>query len=281
MLALFDPRPYRDSLIELGRLIRQHRILIWAMTKGELRRRHAGQALGTVWALGHPLFLMALYVFLFAFVFPGRAMDGEMHARSLVAYVLAGLIPWLSFSEALGQGTRAIIGESSLVKQVVFPIEVLPIRSALIAFTGQLISTPVLLLVLFLDPAGMPGTAALLTFLLAVQLAAMVGASYALSALTVYFRDLQELVRVFVTAGLFLAPILYQPAWVDRLFPPFGLMLELNPFTHLVWCYQDAAFFGQIAHPWSWLIVSLLSVLSLSAGYRLFRRLKPLFGDAL
>jgi lipopolysaccharide transport system permease protein len=273
--------PSANALRQVWSLLGQHHRLIIEMTRRELRDRYAGQVLGATWAIGHPLFLMALYVFLFAFVFPGRIAELGGTSRGMVTYVLSGLVPWLAFSDGMTRGTEAIIGEGRLVKQVVFPVEVLPIKIALVAFVSQLVTTPILLVVILLADGAIPVTSLLLLPLMVLQLMAMVGLNFALSALTVYFRDLREFVRIFVTAGLFLAPILYRPEWIDHVFAPFALVLQINPFSHLVWCYQDALFYGHIVHPVSWLVVVLLSFAALASGYRLFRRLQPLFGDML
>jgi lipopolysaccharide transport system permease protein len=55
----------------------------------------------------------------------------------------------------------------------------------------------------------------------------------------------------------------------------------VNPFTYLVYCYQDIFYFGRIAHPWSWLAFPLWSLFCFVAGYRLFRRLRPYFANVL
>lgn len=273
--------PWRATIADLWRTLHVHQRLIFEMTRRDLRDRYAGQILGSTWAVGHPLFLMGLYVFLFAYVFPGRTAGFDGAERSLVTYVLAGLLPWLAVSESLTRGTDAIIGEGRLVKQVVFPIAVLPIKIALVALIGQLILLPLLLLVVLIADGAIPNTVLLLPLIILLQFMAMVGCNFVLSALMVYFRDLRELVRVFVTAGLFLAPILYRPEWIDQVFAPFAVVLQLNPISHLIWCYQDALFFGSIAHPVSWLVLTVLSVLVFLWGFRLFRRLQPMFGDLL
>ena len=47
----------------------RHRQLTWEMTRREISDRYAGQVLGTFWAVGHPLVLMAIYIFIFGYVF--------------------------------------------------------------------------------------------------------------------------------------------------------------------------------------------------------------------
>jgi lipopolysaccharide transport system permease protein len=176
----------------------------------------------------------------------------------------------------------AVVANTSLVKQVAFPVEVLPIKGALAAFATQLVATAVLILyVAAVDPGGFSLMLLLLPLLFALQVTAMIGVAYLLAAVAVFFRDLRELVQLFTTAGLFLAPILYLPQWVEQAWSPLVWVLWLNPFSHLVCCYQDAIYFGRFEHPWSWLIVTLLSGAVFALGFRLFRRLKPMFGDLL
>jgi len=267
---------------QLVALLTRYRQLTWEMTKREVSERYAGQVLGTLWAVGHPVLLMALYVFIFAYVFPTRLGLGDDLPRSYVLYILAGLIPWITFADSLNKAAVAITGNASLVKQVAFPLEVLPVKVVLAAFVTQLVATPLLLLyALIIDPAGLPWSALALPLLFFFQLLAMIGIAYLLASLTVFVRDLRELVQVFTTAGLFLAPILFLPVWLESAWKPLLWVLYLNPFSHLVWCYQDILYFGRIAHPVSWAFFIPFSVFVFYGGYRVFRKLKPVFGDLL
>jgi lipopolysaccharide transport system permease protein len=269
------------ALGQLTAILIRHRELTWEMTRREIRDRYAGQALGALWAIGHPLLLMALYVFVFAFVFPTRFEAGPEMSRSFVTYILSGLIPWMVFAEAMGKGTSVITSQAALVKQVVFPLEILPVKAVLACFITQLVATAVLLLYMLVAEQRWPGTLALLPVLFLIQLVAMIGVNYMLSSIAVYVRDLREVVQVFLAAGVFLAPILYLPAWVERANPVFRFILNANPFTHLVWCYRDAIFYGSIVHPGAWAVTTVASGLVFYGGYRVFRKLKPMFGDAL
>lgn len=263
-------------------LLTRYRQLTWEMTRREISERYAGQMLGSVWAIGHPVLLMGLYVFIFAYVFPTRLGLTEDMPRSFVVYILAGLIPWITFADAMNKSTVVVIGNASLVKQVAFPLEVLPVKVVLAACVTQLVATPILLgYALFVDPSGLPWTVALLPVLFLLQLLAMIGVAYLLAAATVYLRDLREIVQVFTTAGLFLAPILYLPTWVEHAWPPLRWVLLLNPFSHLVWCYQDLLYFGRIEHPVSWIVLMTLSTALFYLGFRVFQRLRVLFGDFL
>lgn len=263
-------------------LLTRYRQLTWEMTKREVSERYAGQVLGTLWAVGHPVLLMALYVFIFAYVFPTRLGLGSDLPRTYVLYILSGLIPWITFADAINKSTVVIIGNASLVKQVAFPLEVLPVKVVLAVSVTQLVATPLLLsYALAFDPQGLPWTALAWPLLFGFQLLAMVGVAYLLASLTVFLRDLRELAQVFTTAGLFLAPILFLPAWLENAWKPLLWVLYLNPFSHLVWCYQDIFYFGRIEHPASWFLFITFSLSVFYVGYRTFRKLKVVFGDML
>jgi lipopolysaccharide transport system permease protein len=274
--------PHVRAFGQLLALLTRYRQLTWEMTKREVSERYAGQVLGTLWAVGHPVLLMALYVFIFAYVFPTRlGLDDDL-PRTYVLYILAGLIPWITFADSINKSTVAIIGNSSLVKQVAFPLEVLPVKVVLAASVTQLVATPILLIyALALDPRGLPWSALAWPLLFGLQLLAMIGIAYLLASLTVFVRDLREIAQVFTTAGLFLAPILFLPVWLETAWKPLLWMLYLNPFSHLVWCYQDILYFGRIEHPISWTLFIPFSLAMFYGGYRIFRKLKVVFGDML
>lgn len=262
-----------------ARLLFRHRELTWEMTKREITDRYAGQLLGPLWVIGHPLLLMALYVFLFAYVFPARV--GTSGGSGLSTYILSGLIPWMAFSEAIAKSTQVIISNASLVRQVVFPIEVLPVKSVLAAVVTQVVATVLLIAYMLVASSPLGLTALLIPVLFLLQLLAMCGVCYLLSAVGAYFRDLKDVVQVFLNAGLFLAPILYVPEVLARLPKVLSAALWLNPFSHLIWCYQDALYFGAIEHPASWIVLALLSPVVFIGGFTVFEKLRSLFGEIL
>ena len=261
----------------LVRLARTYRYLAMELAIRDVRDRFAGHLFGVVWTIAHPLFLMGLYVAIFAYVFPARGLTAEGRTQDLTVYILAGLIPWLCFQEVLARSATAITGNASLVKQIVFPVELLPIKTVLGCLPAQLVATAFLMILAWITGLG---SAALLLFPVALllQVAAMMGVALALSAIGAYVRDLRELVIVFCSANLFLQPVLYAPNQLPRVLRP---VLWLNPFSHVVWVFQDVFFFGRIAHPWSWVALTVGSSLTLGVGFRLFRSFKHRFGDLL
>lgn len=249
------------------------------MARREVLEQYAGRVLGALWTLGTPLLLTALYVFLFAYVYPSRMPDRGGIEGNATIWILAGLIPWLGFADLMNRSTGAIINHGNLVRQVVFPVETLPAKAVVAALVPQTIMTVLLVVYAMVFGGGLPWTAALLPLFLVVQATAMLGVALLLATFTVFIRDLRELVGFFTTAGLFMAPILYRPEWVESLSPKIRWLLELNPFTHLVRCHRELVYAGSVEHPISWVLLLTLSLLALALGSAAFRRCHHSFGD--
>jgi len=255
----------------------RHRELVFELAKRELRDRHVGQMLGVIWAYGHPLLLMLIYSFLFAYVFPTRyAAHADEHPDFAVS-VLSGVVPWLAFQEVLARSTTILPSHASLVKQIVFPVEVLPIKTAIASAVVYSVA-----LAFTIGYAGLSGTLTRMVltvpFLVATQLIAMMGVAFLLSALGIFFRDLRDIVTVFCSINLFAQPILYNPYALPDV---MRWVFMVNPFSYQVWCWQDALFHGRLAHPVAWVLYPAGACLTLVLGWGIFSRLKHEFGDAL
>ena len=267
-----------QAFTEIIQILSRHRDLTFEMAKRELSDRYAGQAFGMLWAVIHPMFMMGLFVFIFAVVFKqkiGGTMDMPL---DYTTYLLSGLVSWLSFQESLTKSSVAITSNTALVKQVVFPLEILPVKTVLASLFPMLVSLSVLVVYVYVSHGSLHLTYFLLPFLIIMQVIMMMGLAYLLAPIGAYFRDLKDFVQLFALLGVYLMPVFYLPNMVPALFRP---VLYLNPFSYFIWCYQDLLYFGRIEHPWAWLIVFGLSTLTFVFGYRVFRKLKPALGNML
>jgi lipopolysaccharide transport system permease protein len=111
----------------------------------------------------------------------------------------------------------------------------------------------------------------LLPLVFLFQILLMTGLAFSLATVGAYFRDLKDVAQLFSVCSIYLLPIFYLPTMVPDIFKP---LIYLNPFSYMIWCYQDAIYFGRIAHPIAWVVFPLLSVTTFIVGYRLFRKLK-------
>ena len=276
MRSLFtgNLQPFR----EVFRLLTTYKTLTWEMAKREITDRYRGQFFGLFWAVIHPLVLIGVYIFVFVIVFKIKIGGTREMPLDYTTYLLSGLIPWMAVQESMSKASTVITSNASLVKQVVFPIEILPIKSVLASMITQGIFFAILIIYVLATHTALPITYALLPLLVFVQMIGMAGVSYVLAAIGTYFRDIKDIVQVFTVVGIYMMPIFYLPEQVPEI---FRVILYLNPFSYMIWCYQDALYFGRFTHPWAWVVYIVISHFVFVLGYRIFCRLKVMFGNVL
>lgn len=276
-LRILDARAHGAAAVEAVRFAVKHHALVAAMTKRELIDRYAGQVLGAAWAFLTPLLLMSVYVFVFTYIFRGRIGEGG-GTLEFTAFILSGLAPWLGLQDGLSRSTVAVVGNSNLVKQIVFPSEVLPLRVALATIPALLIGVAIAVGIGIFSGYTMRGSAWLLPICVVFYLLFLAGFCYILAGIGVFMRDLKDVVAVLLSIGLFLHPILYPPGaappWLEAAFP-------FSPVSHMIWCFQDAVRGSAQNTHWSWAVFPASSALVFLFGWRLFNMLKPTFGNAL
>ncbi len=259
-------------------MLARNRVLTLEIVKRDLRGQHAGQLLGSAWGIAQPLVLLALYAFVFGVVFRVRIGDTVELPRNYTIYLLSGLVPWLAFVQAMARGATALTDNAQLVKNTVFQVEILPVSRALASLLPLGVGLGFLAGLTLVTEQGLPATYLLLPALLFFQVLAMTGFAFAISALGTVVRDVKEVIQVVSVLGIFVLPIVYLPDTIPAAFRP---LLFVNPFSHIVWAYQDALYYGRIEHPYAWAALGLGSLFAFVIGYRLFRKVKPYFGNVL
>lgn len=257
--------------------IRKNRRLLLEMARRDISDRYAGQMLGSVWAVIHPVMTVLVFIFIFAVVFRVKVNETLQIPGDHTLYMISGLIPWLVIADVLGRSSSIISQQASLVKQVVFPVEILPVKMVLatlptflIGFTGMLIyalATGRISLGILLYPvAAIP----LYLFLF--------GIAFTLSAIGVFLRDIKEVVQMYSLIGVYIAPIFYFMDWVPAKLRP---LLYLNPVTLFIETFHDGAYYGGVSSWLVWALATIVGLFCVVIGATLFARLKPHFGSYL
>lgn len=259
-----------------GSLFKQRRLLL-EMARRDISDRYAGQMLGIVWAVVHPVMTIAVFIFLFAVVFGVKAEGRVDIPGDHTLYMLSGLIPWLVIADVLGRSSAIVSSQASLVKQVVFPVEILPVKMVLASLPTFLIGFSGLLI--YALAVGRATPALLLYPLAAVPLyLALLGVAFAFSAVGVFLRDIREVVQMYTLVGLYAAPVFYFMDWVPE---RIRWLVYLNPVTVFVEMFHDAAYYGHLRGWTAWSVAVVFGVLATWLGAMLFARLKPHFGSYL
>jgi len=277
-LRILNPVRTGSATIDGLWLLKRHRRLVMAMARRELISRYAGQLMGSFWVIGHPLFMMLIFVFLFAVVFQTKIGGTLEMPRDYTVYILSGLIPWLSMLPVITGGCLSILGNVALVKQFNFELEILPVRDVLVAMIFWIVGIAIIGIYTVYGYHALAWTWVLLPAVVTIHMLTMIGVAWLLSAITVFFRDLKDIMTVVSALGVYLLPVVYLPEWIPDLFRP---LIYVNPFSYLIWVYQDALYYGRVEHPVAWPVSVAVALVAFSSGHRVFKRLRPLFGNAL
>jgi lipopolysaccharide transport system permease protein len=259
-------------------VLSRNRHLVLEMIRRELRSQVAGQIFGLFWILGHPLIQCLIYIFIFAVVFKAKIDQTVEMPRDYTTYILAGLVPWLFVQQSLTRTASTLVAQANLVKQVVFPVEVLPFCAVLVSLIPVIVGLGVIAVYTLVTQFSLPWTYLLLPLVIIASIALMTGIGVVLAVVTPFFRDIKDMIQVGAIVGVYIIPAFYLPQWVPA---NLRFIIYLNPFSYLIWVYQDVLYFGQIAHPAAWAIVLVGSFGSLGLGYRTFGALRSFVADVL
>lgn len=258
-----------ENLLQLPR----YRGLIQSLVSRELKARYRGSVLGFFWSFANPLLLLLVYTFVFSYVM--RPPEG-IHDYAL--FLFCGLLPWTWFQTSLVESSGVLISGGNLIKKVMFPAEILPIVTVLSNLVHFLFGLIILVVFLVYYQAPLQPVELLwFPIVVIVQLVLTLGFALILSALTVHFRDIRDILANVMTLWFFATPIIY--SWKNPP-PQIRRFLDLNPVTHLAVSYQEILYFdGPFGH-WKWLLaLGGGSVVLFLFGYFLFDRLRDSFAE--
>ncbi len=278
VLRLLNPHGHVLALLALWRLIVARWELAVELTRRDLAERYAGQVFGLAWTVGHPLLQIIIYVIVFSRIFNGAYDFDPAHPLNQTTFLLAGLGPWMVMSEFLGKAPSLITANARMVKQVVFPIEVLPISAAMASMVTLIVGMVSIFIYGLIANGFLFWSILLLPFIMIMQFIMMIGIGYLLSAASPYFRDLKDFVSVYLSLALFISPVLYFKVNLPFI---FQILIALNPFSMMIYVYQDVIWYGDCSHPFAWFLFFLYSLLFFSLGYRFFEQVKHGFADVL
>lgn len=265
-------------LIDFVRVIRRNHALIREMVVRDIRGGHAGHGLGSLWVYIQPIVVVATFMLIFGVVIGTKMAVTATFPGDYTSYILVGLTPWLLTSNALGRAPNAFSGNANLVKQVVFPIETLPVASIIACFVIYVPTFALMVGYKLLIGGGLSWLALALPFVMGVHALMCIGLTLLLSVTTPFLRDIREFVTIYMSVSMYFTPAIYLPDWVPALVRP---ILYLNPFSYVVWVYQDTLFFGEFRHPFAWAVFAAMAIGLFIAGLVVFRRVKPVLGNVL
>lgn len=254
------------------------RDLIWQLVRREILNRYRGSFLGVAWAIITPLLMLLIYTFVFGVIFKSR-WSGQVSSNFEFALVLyCGLLTYSIFSETIMRAPQLVLGNPSYVKKVIFPLEILPVISLGAALTNAMLA----LIILCLACLGLLGTIHWTIIFWPLVLVPLIlftlGLSWFVASLSVYFRDLVQMMPIAITALMFVTPVFYPVSAVPERVRPFFM---LNPLAFVVEQSRQVVLWGQLP---DWLMLSAytaVGALVAYLGFYWFEKTRRGFADVI
>ncbi|PXV84256.1 ABC transporter permease [Nitrosomonas eutropha] len=271
-------REFSATPIEMFVSLWRNRSLVHASAKREVLGRYRGSALGLLWSFFNPIFMLAVYTFVFRVVFKARWNTGSDSKTEFALVLFAGLIVFNLFAECINRAPGLILSNVNYVKKVVFPLEILPFVALLSALYHAVISL-IVWLVAYLVLFGVPHATLLFLPLVILPFCLFImGLSWALASLGVFLRDVSQFIGVLTTVLMFLSPIFYPATALPE---NYRHWLYLNPLTPVVEMVRDVLYWGKIPEfamlGLYWLATGFIAWL----GFAWFQKTRKGFADVL
>jgi len=257
--------------------IARNRSLIRTMVRRDILGRYRGSFGGIFWTVLNPLLLMLTYFFVFGVVLKAR-FGSDPSRAGFALYFLAGMLPWLAFSEAAGRAPTVMMEHRNFVKKLVFAVETLPVNLVVSGLVTEVFALALFALGVFLARGAVPASVVWLPALIVPQILFTAGVCWFLGGLGVFVRDLGQVIGFLLTLWFFLTPICYPEASLPGSAMP---LLTKNPMYVLVRGYR-AVFLEGHAPVWGslwklWIASAAVFVL----GHAWFYKLRRSFADII
>lgn len=272
----------------------RHRSLVRGFVVRDLKARYVGSTMGFFWSVVFPVVNLFVFMFVFRLLLKARFGD-DMGPKETALFMLAGILVWVAFAEALTRSTNCLVDNANLIQKVVFPAEILPVHLTLSSVVNMLIGLPIVVVgiwIVMANPLG-PATSAVLA-LLVVQALFTIGLGYVLATFNALWRDTYHLVGVGVQVWMFATPIFYPPGLVEKAAVPgthgivfpgvpltFHWLLEVNPMHWLISCWRSVLLWGEWPDAGLYARFAVVAVIVFAVGARFFMRNKRTFPDLL
>ncbi len=251
--------------------------LVRSMVRRDILARYRGSFMGAFWTVLSPLLLMVTYFFVFGIVLEAR-FGNDQSRSGFALYFLAGMLPWLAFSEALARAPGVLWEHRNFVKKLLFPVEMLPVNLTAAGLVTECIAAILLLGVLLALRGAAPFSALWLPALFVPQVLFTLGLCWFLAALGVFVRDLSQVMGFLLTLWFFLTPICYPEASLPAAIAP---ILAKNPMSVLVREYRTVLLEGAAPSAAGLAMLYALGSVTFLGGFAWFYKLRRWFADVL
>lgn len=255
---------------------RQLFIKLW---RRDISERYRGAYLGLFWSLLLPLLSLAVFTVFFGIIFQTRWSSwGATSLLDLALILFVGLALYNFLAECLNRAPSLILAHRNYVKNVIFPLEMLPAVLVAVAAQGLVMSLLTILGLQATVGSGLSWVGCLLPVTILPLLLLTFGISAFLAALGVYVRDIQQLVVPVVQLLMFMSPIFYP---TSALPDTLRIFMQYNPLAITIEQTRGVILFATVPHWASYFMSLAIAICSAVLGLYWFARTRKGFADVL
>ena len=253
----------------------EYREMIFSLVKKDLRGRYKGSVLGFMWTFINPLLQLLVFTLVFSIIM-------RANYEQYYLFLFVALVPWMFFGSSVQDGSTCIMRESNMVKKIYFPREVIPISTVTSAFINMILTFVVVFIVLLISGRGINLVALLyLPVVMIVEYILCLGIALIVSSITVYLRDLQYILGIFVMALQYLTPVMYGVDMVENSGAGYWLvfLFNLNPMTPIIRIYRQIIYYGEVPELHSLILALIVGIVFIVIGEVMFKKLQKGFAE--
>lgn len=263
---------WRKRMIDRMKEIYLYRNMIAGLVKRDLRGRYKGSVLGFFWNLINPLCQIIVYILVFSNIF-------RSGIENYYLFLVIGMMPWLFFSDSMVQGASCVVAQSNMTKKIYFPREILTISTVTSRFINMLITFCIVFVLIIFSGIGFNFKALVyLPLILIMEYCLTLGIALLLSAINVYFRDVEHITGVLMMAMVWITPVMYT---ADMATGIVYKIIRLNPMTPIIESYKEILFYKVIPNGHNLIISAVVAIVALVIGELVFVCLEGNFAEEL
>jgi len=247
--------------------------LYWQLTFREIKARYKQSVLGYAWAILVPLLNLLVLSIVFSHFF--KIPTGSI---PYPIYLFVALVPWMFLTNSISAATGSVVSNAALITKVRLPREILPLSAISSKMIDLILTVGILILFLIIYHIKFQPTLIFVPFIFLIQLCLICGISFFLSATNVFFRDIENILGVFLNFWMYLTPVLYPPEIVPE---NYRLFFTLNPMTGIIGAYRQTVLFGNIPLGADFIYSTFFSILILILGFLYYRKRSLYFADVI
>jgi len=245
-----------------------HRGILWLLVRRDLKVRYASSALGYLWTVLDPFMMILIYWFVFSFIFRGRNVGEQPY----ILYLAFGQLAWQWFNGCLNDSTRALTSETRLVRSTRLPREIWVLKVVLSKGLEYVFSLPVVAIFMIANSKAPTWHVIFFPLGLLLQALLLTGLGLLVASVTVLVRDLARVVRIVLRMAFYATPILYSVRSINH--PVIRDLYVINPLTGILDLYRASVFSAEMASLKAIVSATVITLLVLLLGARVFSRLE-------